>query len=266
MPTLLWRSALATPVLVLTAALAGGAYPSGEAFWAVVASGLAGVGVGDVLAYTAFVELGPRRAVQLMALAPLWAFLLAWGFLGEAVAPVRIAGAALVLSASALAVWIERRTHVGSTEPGRVTARGVASAIGAAFLLGVGATLTRLGYRADPTMHPFVVATLRVGSATALLWLVPFVRGGYGPVFRSLADRPGMLRVAIGTLFGPYLGMLTFVGGLKYIEAGLATTLVSLSPLFIIPISAVRHRARIGLPAVAAALLAVAGVALISLH
>jgi len=265
--TNLWRALAATLMLIGTVLVTGGAIPSGPAGRMMAISGLVGVGVGDLLIYDAFVRLGPRRGVQLLALGPVFSFLLAWGWLGESVVPVALAGAALVLAASGAAIWIERRS-VQTTEPGTVTARGLVSAVGGAALLGFGAVLARQAWKLDPAMDPIGAATLRVGAATVMLWVIPVFqgRGAYGRLIAPMADKPLLIRIAIGTLFGPYLGMLTYVAAFRHLEAGLVSSLVALSPLVILPLSVYRHRAKVGPATIAAAVAAVAGVALISRH
>lgn len=145
---------------------------------------------------------------------------------------------------------------------------GVASAVGGAFLMGAGAVLARQAWRLDPTMDPIGAATVRVGSATLMLWAIPLVQGP--AAFRRLAapmgDRAVWVRVGVGTILGPYLGMLTYVAAFRHLEAGLVSTLVALAPLVILPVAYVRHQARIGPATIAAAVAAVAGVALISLR
>lgn len=265
--TNLWRALAATLLLIGTVLVTGGAIPSGAAGRMMAVSGLVGVGVGDLLIYDAFVRLGPRRGVQLLALGPVFSFLLAWGWLYETVAPMALVGAALVLGASGAAIWIERRSVRGS-EPGEVTARGIMSAVGGAALLGFGAVLARQAWKLDPAMDPIGAATLRVGAATVMLWLIPLFQGpgAFGRLIAPMADKPLLIRIGIGTLFGPYLGMLTYVAAFRHLEAGLVSSLVALSPLVILPLSVYRHRAKVGPATIAAALAAVAGVALISRH
>jgi drug/metabolite transporter (DMT)-like permease len=265
--TNLWRALAASILLVLTVLATHGTIPSGPAGRMIAFSGIVGVGVGDLLIYDAFVRLGPRRGVQLLALGPVFSFFLAWAWLHETVNPIAFAGAALVLAASGVAIWIERRAGAG-TEPGEMTMRGLASALGGAALLGFGAVLARQAWKLDPAMDPIGAATVRVGAATVMLWVIPLFGGpgAFRRLIAPMADKPLLIRIGIGTLFGPYLGMLTYVAAFRYLEAGLVSSLVALSPLVILPLAVYRHRARVGPATVAAALAAVAGVALISRH
>lgn len=262
--TLLIRSVAAMPLLLGAAWLTGSRWPRGEAAAWMAASGVLGVGLADLLTYSAFVALGGRRAVQILTLAPVFTVAAAWAWLGEALPPRALAGAALAMGATAWVVWIERG-RVQEREPGRVTPFGVACGVGGAILTGLAAVLVRRAYLEGP-LDPVAAAALRVGAATAFLWLLPPFTGGYAHVLAATADRPAMTRMWIGTALGPVLGMLTYVAAIGRLEAGLVSTLVALSPLVALPASALRYRARIGWEPLAAAVVAVAGVALISLR
>ncbi|MEK7477055.1 MAG: DMT family transporter [Candidatus Coatesbacteria bacterium] len=262
---LLWRSALGSAILLAILAVSRVSVPPLRASLVMAASGVVGVGIGDFVIFDALVQLGPRRTVQLLALGPVFTFLLAWIFLGETVSPVQFGGAALVLLASFTAIWVESRRDPASREPGRVSLRGISGALGGAIAIGAASVIARQAYRMDPGMHPIAASCLRVVSASMVLWLMPAVWGGYPVLMRSLTDRRAVVWVAFGTALGPVLGMLAFVGAIKHLEAGLVTALMSLSPLLILPVSAWRHRVRIGPAVILAAVAAVTGVALIAL-
>jgi drug/metabolite transporter (DMT)-like permease len=265
-PTLLWRSVFGSILLLVTALALGVSFPGPKASWVMILSGVVGVGVADILIYEAFLALGPRRTVQLLALGPAFTFLIALFTIGETVRAATLAGAVLVLSASTLAIWLERRAIPDGKEPGKMTRRGVLSAIGGAIIMGAAAVLARYAYIVEPDMNALAASVLRVGSATIFLWIVPVLRGKAVELTRQLQDRLALNRILIGTVFGPYLGMLAFVGAFKHLEAGLVMTLIALSPLVILPMVAFRYRTRIALPVIGVAAMAVAGVALIYLH
>ncbi len=262
-PTLLWRSVFGSLLLLATVFLLQTPFPGHGATIYMVLSGVVGVGLADILIYEAFLALGPRRSVQLLALGPLFTFLIALFTIGETVRITSLLGAILVMGASTGAVWIERRAERDEREPGAMTRSGVLYAVGGAAIMGVAAVLARCAYLVEPGMNPISAALLRVGSATVFVWIYPLLRGRGPEMVRLLQDRLALNRVLIGTLFGPYLGMLAFVGAFKYLQAGLVMTLVALSPLVILPMIAYRYKVRIGLPVIGVATMAVAGVALI---
>jgi len=74
-----------------------------------------------------------------------------------------------------------------------------------------------------------------------------------------------MLCILGGAVFGPFLGMwLSLVAGDR-VSLGVAQTLLSLPPVFILPFSRWVHKEHIGFRAVAGAIVAIAGVAILSL-
>ncbi len=228
-------------------------------------SGLAGMAIGDALYYDALVRLGPRRALQVLTLAPVGSAALAWGWLGETLRPNELFGVVVVMSAVAYAIYIERKADGNlRREPGRVSTRGVVNGFLAAMCMGAGAVLTRQAFTSQPDLDPLAATTLRVGAAAVLLWIIPIGTGTVRFVVRHMADPHIRSRIATGTLTGPVLGMLCYVAALKYAKAGTVSTLASVSPIMIIPLVAWRYKTRVRRRAIAAAMVAVCGVALIS--
>lgn len=230
-------------------------------------SGFVGMGIGDALYYDALVQLGARRALQVLTLAPVGSATLAWGWLGETLRPNELAGAVVVMSAVAYAIYIERKAAGDSQrEPGRVSPRGVVNAFLAALCMGAGAVLTRQAFTSQPDLNALAATTLRVGAAAVLLWVIPIASGNVGHVLHHMRDPHIRSRIATGTLAGPLLGMICYVAALKYAKAGTVSTLASVSPIIIIPLVAWRYKTRVRTRAIGAAIVAIAGVALIGMQ
>jgi len=237
---------------------------STEVLWLVI-SGVCGMAVGDAMYYSSLILLGPRRALQLLTISPIGSALLAWGWLGETLRPTELAGIGVVLAAIAYAIYVERAAEGDlQREPGQVSNLGVVFGIFAALFGGAGAVLARQAFTSQPDLNPLAATAVRVGSAGLALWLVPLVTGTIGGVVRSMADRHVRSRILIGSAAGPIFGMFCYVAALKYAKAGTVSTLSSMSPIVIIPLVAWRYKTRVRKRAIAAAVLAVAGVALIS--
>ncbi|HEX8915240.1 MAG TPA: DMT family transporter [Humisphaera sp.] len=152
-------------------------------------------------------------------------------------------------------------------EPGRVTPLSVAYAVAGAVCMAVGAVMARHAFRLRPDAPPdaLPMTLVRVAAASAFLWLIPLARGRARGVLALMRDRWIMARVGAGTMMGPIVGMLCYVGALKAAPAGLVSTLVATSPLFAIPVTVLRYRVRIGWGVILAACAATGGVALIFL-
>lgn len=232
-----------------------------------IASGTVGMVVGDACYYEALVLLGARRAVKINTLAPVVGVGVGWVALGEALGPTALIGSALVIAAVAYATFANT-AHPGTTsaEPGRMSAAGLLCGLVSAACIGLGSVLGREAYRvtAPRPLDPIVATTVRVACAALLLAIIAILQGRAGRALRALADPAVRSRLACGTLLGPLVGMIGFVSALKFAPAGLVSTVISTSPLVILPIVAVKYRIRVGFGLVAAAVLAVVGVAMIS--
>lgn len=72
-----------------------------------------------------------------------------------------------------------------------------------------------------------------------------------------------MKYLGTATFLGTYLGIWLVSAGMRYAPAGIAATLSSTSPLFVLPLVALVHRERISLRTWVGALVAVGGIALL---
>ncbi len=265
-----------TPVY---AALSHGAVrcPTRDQILWLVASGLTGMAAGDVLLYEAFVTLGPRRSTQVLTLAPLLPVLVGWTVLGEPLSSRALAGVLLVIGGTSYAVTVRTKVSrrradeaadsgVRGREPGVFSARGLAFAGSGAACVGLEAIAGRQAFRvAGPALDPVVATAVRVITSAVCVWGIALACGRLARVWRHLADRFIVGRVLSATSVGTIIGMLCYITALKHAPAGIVSSLVSTSPLFILPMVAIRYRAPLPAGAVIAAIIAVAGMALVLL-
>jgi drug/metabolite transporter (DMT)-like permease len=71
--------------------------------------------------------------------------------------------------------------------------------------------------------------------------------------------------IAGGAFIGPFVGVSLSLLSLQYADVGVASTLMALSPIFLLPISYMFFEERFGWGAVAGTALALSGVALLFL-
>jgi drug/metabolite transporter (DMT)-like permease len=244
-------------------------WPDGaQAGWLMV-SGVIGMVIGDTCFYEALVRLGPRRAVKMNTLAPVVAVLAGWVWQREALGGRELAGAVMVIAAVMYATFANSApadAAVQNREPGKVSAAGLLCGVVSAACIGLGSVTGRQAYRvaAARALDPIAATVVRVGFATAVLWAYAVVRGRAWRALRHLGDGGVRVRLAWGTMLGPIVGMLGFVTALKFAPAGLVSTLISTSPLVILPVVAVKYGVRIRAGVVVALVAAVVGVGMIS--
>ena len=81
-------------------------------------------------------------------------------------------------------------------------------------------------------------------------------------VSKGLHDRKGMTYAALTTFFGPFLGVSLSLMAVQYAKAGIASTLMALTPVLIIVPYALIHKQKISVKEVIGTLITMVGVAL----
>jgi drug/metabolite transporter (DMT)-like permease len=137
-------------------------------------------------------------------------------------------------------------------------------ALGACGALGQasGLVLSKLGMG---SYDPFAATEIRVLTGAAGFVVILSVLGWWPRVWRSLADRPAMTSTAVGSFFGPFLGVSLSLIAVQRTLTGIAASLMALTPILIIPPVVLLRGERVGLGGIAGAVLAVAGVFLLFL-
>jgi drug/metabolite transporter (DMT)-like permease len=221
-------------------------------------SGLVGFAVGDALLFEAFVRLGPRLSMLVMTLWPVLGALLAWAFLGERMGAAKVAAMAVTLGGIALVVS-ERASTPDEGKPHHA-ATGVLLALGGAFCQAVGFLWSKVGM--SHGLGPIPANLIRVSAGVMALTLWLGLRGQGLEPFLRMRDRRAFGFIALGGLTGPVLGViLSLVAVAKAQHLGVASTLMSLSPVILLPVSAIFFKERISPRAILGTAITLAGAA-----
>jgi drug/metabolite transporter (DMT)-like permease len=238
----------------------------GQWFW-IGLSGIIGLGIGDFGLFAAFVLIGPRRSVLLMALSPIFASITALMLLGETISLPGIAGIAITLTG---VVWVILEREPLTVEY-RVSQKremwGVVLALIGAIGQGTGLVLAKKGiyYEAGMILNPLSTTLIRMLFGAVFVWSSIFLAGRTGELRKALGNREGLQYTAAGAFVGPFLGVTVSMLAVAYTQAGIAQTLMSLMPVFIIPVVWALYRQRTSVRGVLGAIVAVAGVAILFL-
>ncbi len=236
-----------------------------RAAWAWLSiSGLVGLFLGDLCLFRAYLVIGPRLSLLVMSLAPPTAALLGWLAMGERLAPrhwlgmgVTLAGVAWVIAGTPGAL----RTG-GAGAAGRRLWGGLLLALAGAVGQAAGMVLGKLGLGGVPDV--FAATQIRATSGLLGFALLFLVLRDYGRVAAALRDARALALVAAGGAIGPLLGVALMLYAMQRIPTGLAQTFVALTPVLIIPFSVALHRERITARSVIGAVVAFAGIAILS--
>jgi drug/metabolite transporter (DMT)-like permease len=72
--------------------------------------------------------------------------------------------------------------------------------------------------------------------ASGVIWLLTLIRRQVGPTWRALGDRRALLFIAGGSLIGPFVGVWLSMVAVQRAPVGIASTLMALSPIILIPL------------------------------
>lgn len=230
-------------------------------------SGIIGLVVGDSLLFQSFVLIGPRRAMLLMTSAPVIGALLAWVWLGQRLEPVEI-GAILITMAGIAWVVSERETRGPSQAGEELDARhyvlGVLLGLGGAFGQALGLVVARHGMGGD--FPPLSAALIRMIVASAAIWLITLLARRAGATWRAFADRQALLLVISGAFVGPFLGVWLSMVAVQNAPVGVASTLMALSPILLVPLDHWIFHTSITLRSVLGTVVALVGTAILFLN
>jgi drug/metabolite transporter (DMT)-like permease len=224
-------------------------------------SGIVGFIIGDGMLFEAFIIVGPRLSMLLMALVPIISAVLAWLFLGESLNVLEIL--AIVITVSGI-FWVVADKKKESTHiPGKRLFLGVALGFGGALGQTFGLILSKKGLEGG---YPALSGNLiRVLCAMIVLWLITLLSGKAREAIKSYKDKKAFLALTAGSFFGPFIGVWLSLVSIKYARLGIATTLMSLTPIFLIPITRIVFKERVTVGAIIGTVVAVAGVAILLL-
>jgi drug/metabolite transporter (DMT)-like permease len=226
-------------------------------------SGIVGLVFGDAFLFQAFIWIGPRLSMLMMSLAPVIASILAWFFLNETLSSWQIA-AILVTIAGIAWVVMERggSARLNSTNPNHW--RGILFGLGAATGQAGGLILAKLGLAGD--FSPISGNAIRMVTAAALLWGITLIQGKALETLTIIRhNRRAVLFMFIGVITGPVLGVSLSLLAVQKAEVGVASTLMALPPVFLLPISRLIFKEQFGGRAIAGTIIAIVGVAMLFL-
>jgi drug/metabolite transporter (DMT)-like permease len=228
-------------------------------------SGLIGFVFGDALLFESFLLIGPRLAMLLVLLAPVFSALLAWAVLGEALLLLEIIG--ILVTIGGIAWVVAEKTIPLNTITAKQPQKyrlGILLAVGGAVGQAVGLLLSRLGLEGG---YPAISANhVRVSTAALALMLFSLFQGKTRTHLTKMKDKIALLQITTGSLTGPVLGVILSLEAIAHTHIGVAATLMSLTPVLLLPVSYLLFKEKITPRAVIGTMVSLSGVILLFLN
>jgi drug/metabolite transporter (DMT)-like permease len=220
-------------------------------------SGLVGFVFGDLFLFKSYTIIGSRFSMLIMTLVPPITALFSFIILGERLSLFHLLGMTLTFSGIAMAIF--SRKGKGEKLSLKLEPKGILYAFGGAVGQALGLVLSKFGLK---DYDPFAATQIRIIAGMIGYTILVTILVRWDNVLKATRNKQAMLLTGLGAFFGPFLGVSFSLLAVKYTEAGIASTIMSLVPVFIILPAVILFKQKVTIPEILGAVVSVCGVAL----
>ncbi|MHB8579855.1 MAG: DMT family transporter [Ignavibacteriaceae bacterium] len=226
-------------------------------------SGFIGLVFGDTFLFKAYQHVGARISMLLMALSPAMSAVLAYIFLREYLSLWGIVG--MFITMSGIALVILERNEI-PTSKYKISKAGIFFGLMGALGQAGGLVFAKIAFNSGE-INGFVATFVRIVAAfLVMLPLAIVVRRFKNPFKFYAKDMKALTSTIAGTIFGPYLGITFSLIAVEYTKVGIASTLMSMMPIIMLPIVRYYYKEKLSWRAIIGAIVAVVGVSILFLR
>ncbi len=222
-------------------------------------SSILGLVIGDAFLFQAYVMIGPRLSMLMMSTVPILSTLFGWVLFGELVSGMEIVG--IVLAVVGIA-WVVTE---GQSDPllgnSRDYRKGLLFALAGA--LGQVANLVTARYALVGNYPPISATVIRIFVGLVVLWSIAAIRGQVRSTLDAWRDKQAFQAMIAGATSGPFLGIWFSLIAVQNARLGIASTLMALPPVLLIPIEYAVYKRPVSRRSIIGTLVAMSGVVLL---
>jgi len=252
---------IATPLIIILALLTEGNFfiHMTLTHWTLLLlSGLLGYLFCDSLLFWAFATIGPREALVIMTLNPLFSSIFSYFLFSEVLTTLQIY--AMIITLFGIILLILQQSDEGDQQKKKHLIKGTIFAFLASLLQSLSNILAK-GALTD--LGPFSSNAIRmIGGLIGSVILSVCIRKQWKNDFKTFANKKDFSLLFIASITGPVIGMSLLLTAFNYAPVGLTTAIVQISPLFILCYELLFLKKKIKPRGIIGTALAVAGVAL----
>jgi drug/metabolite transporter (DMT)-like permease len=230
---------------------------SGENWLWLSVSGIIGLVLGDLFLFKSYTLIGSRFAMLIMALVPPITAIFGFLLLGERINLLSYGGMFLTILGIAMAILGRKKESKGLKL--KLSPLGLLYAVGGAIGQALGLVFSKMGME---DYDPFAATQIRIIAGFAGFAIIAGVMHRWKMIFASLKNVAAMKGIVIGSFFGPFLGVSFSLWAILYTETGIASTIMSIVPILILPAAVLLFRQKVTWSEAIGAIISVAGVAL----
>ncbi|MBN2423985.1 MAG: DMT family transporter [Calditrichaceae bacterium] len=227
--------------------------------YSLMASGIIGLVAGDLALLKAFIILGAQRSMLIMALAPAFTSILAYFFLGEVIEEIAIVGIIITLAGI---YWVLSEPREKQAEIHGSMGKGIFLALLGAIFQAVGLVIAKYGLN-DQMLDPLFATLIRMSAALFASLILMLARHQTREVLRSFQHKIALKYIMLGSIVGPFLGVWFSMISIKHTQTGIGATIMSTTPILIIPFSIIFHKEKPSWRSITGTLITVLGVAIL---
>ncbi len=226
-------------------------------------SGIIGLVFGDTFLFKAYQHVGARISMLMMALSPAMSAVLAYFILGENLSQWGIIG--IIITIAGIALVVAERNEVPSAKY-KISKIGIFYGLLGALGQAGGLVFAKFAFDIN-NINGFAATFVRIAAAFVLMLpLAVFSKRFQNPIRLYAKDLKALYSTIAGTFFGPYIGITFSLIAIEYTKVGIASTLMSMMPIIMLPIARYYYKEKLNWQAIAGAVVAVSGVAILFLR
>lgn len=226
-------------------------------------SGIVGLAIGDAFLFQGYVLIGPRITTLFMASVPVISSILGLVFFKESMQPLEVLGIIVTVGGIFLVV-LDGQNNFTSADHKRNYGLGIGCGMGAAIGQAVGMALAKNGLVGDfPSLSGTII---RMIAAFSVIWLIPLFTGKMrSTLYEASINKTGLIAIILGSIVGPFLGVWCSMIAMQSEMLGIAATLMSLTPVFVLPFVYFVYKEKVSRRAVFGTVVALFGTAILLL-
>lgn len=223
-------------------------------------SGLIGFFIGDLFLFQSYLELGSRVSMLIMASSPPITALLGFIVFGEKLSFLNMLG--MIITLLGIAIVILSRADEDNKVKVNYSIKGLSYAFLGALGQAVGLIFSKLGMG---SYNPFAATQIRIIAGFIGFTVLILYSKKLEDIKKAFKDKKALITITIGSIFGPFVGVGLSLLSLQHTTAGISSTITSITPVTIIPLSIYVFKEKIKVKEIMGAIITVIGVAILFL-
>lgn len=232
-------------------------------FWFAL-SGIIGLTLGDAALFQALKLIGPRITMLIFATSPIISALFGVLFFGEFLKSIQYIGILITILSAAYVSSHQDGTDGKYDTKGPLYKRGLIFAVIGALGQSLGLITAKVGL--DDGFPSITGLLMRMFAGMLALWIWTFFKKeGLQTIKTFISNKKAIKMILIASLIGPTIGVWLSLIAVQNTEIGIASTLQSLSPIFILPLSYWIFKEKINRQSLIGTLIALVGISFLFL-